>query len=105
MKRLKEITGFYEVFPDLPEQIKTDKDFIDYLKSQGIKRVDVDEDGIHHYGWANKNTKTSLYIISEYYSDDSLLWSPDSLEDLRDWIKNGFPDHSLNEKYWQKVCK
>lgn len=105
MKRLSEVKDFYQIFDNLrKEEIKTDKDFKEHLKLLGIKFIEVESDIGFNYGFYNKNTGTSLYIISEYEPTDIFL-EEDTLKDLRRWMKEGYPESGLEDKKWKKACK
>ena len=108
MKRLSELIGIEGIrhyIPDLPSNVRTDKELLMWLRSQGIYQVDVDDDGIHQYGWVNHRTKTSLYLGSAYGTDPNIYWAEDSLADFRTWRDDGYPEVGLDNHKWKKICR
>lgn len=100
---MKQMSNIITVFPDAGK-ISTDKEFLSYLKSRGIKRVDVNDNGIHHYGWVNKKTKTSIYMGSDF-KNHNLLFTDNSLIDLWNWMNDQYKESGLDCQMWKEMCK
>lgn len=108
MKRLSELIGMEGMrtfIPDVPRNIRTILELIQWLRSQGIIQVDMNDEGIHHYGWVNQRTKTSLYLGSTYGTDPNVYWAEDSLADFKMWREDDYPDVGLDNPKWRKIYR